>query len=202
MGRAPGPEDFVDQEPPTVTGGPAPDHEVLAAPGVLALDADARGSMSADRESSRRFLNARHGTGFGTTRIPETRAVSPSAVARRSNPPGWRPVSSPSALTVATVVLLDVHSASTSSRVDPSESSRLARSVATYIEEMQRGYRAPTIKQHLAAIRRLFDWLVRGPTHVVRTGKTPVLQPAEARQLLDSIDTSTLPACAIARCWP
>ena len=77
--------------------------------------------------------------------------------------------------------------------------------VATYIEEMQRGYRAPTIKQHLAAIRRLFDWLVtgqviptnpatsvRGPTHVVRTGKTPVLQPAEARQLLDSIDTSTL----------
>ena len=77
--------------------------------------------------------------------------------------------------------------------------------VATYIEEMQRGYRAPTIKQHLAAIRRLCDWLVtgqviptnpatsvRGPTHVVRTGKTPVLQPAEARQLLDTIDTSTL----------
>ena len=77
--------------------------------------------------------------------------------------------------------------------------------VATYIEEMQRGYRAPTIKQHLAAIRRLFDWLVigqvvpanpaasvRGPTHIVRTGKTPVLQPAEARQLLDTIDTSTL----------
>ena len=69
--------------------------------------------------------------------------------------------------------------------------------VATYIDEMQRGYRAPTIKQHLAAIRRLFDWLVigqvmpanpatsvRGPTHVVRTGKTPVLQPAEARLLL------------------
>ena len=78
--------------------------------------------------------------------------------------------------------------------------------VATYIEEMQRGYRAPTIKQHLAAIRRLFDWLVigqvvptnpatsvRGPTHVVKTGKTPVLQPTEARQLLDAIDTSTLP---------
>ena len=33
---------------------------------------------------------------------------------------------------------------------------------------------------------------VRGPTHVVRTGKTPVLQPAEARLLLDSIDTATL----------
>ena len=79
--------------------------------------------------------------------------------------------------------------------------------VATYIEDMQGRYRAPTIKQHLAAIRRLFDWLVtgqvvptnpaasvRGPTHVVRTGKTPVLQPAEARLLLDTIDTSTLPS--------
>ena len=67
------------------------------------------------------------------------------------------------------------------------------------------GPHSPTIKQHLAAIRRLFDWLVtgqvmptnpatsvRGPTHVVRTGKTPVLQPAEARQLLDTIDTSTV----------
>ena len=77
--------------------------------------------------------------------------------------------------------------------------------VATYIDEMHGRYRAPTIKQHLAAIRRLCDWLVigqvvptnpatsvRGPTHVVRTGKTPVLQPAEARQLLDAIDTSTL----------
>ena len=78
--------------------------------------------------------------------------------------------------------------------------------VATYIEEMQRGYRAPTIKQHLAAIRRLFDWLVtgqvmptnpatsvRGPTHIVKTGKTPVLQPTDARLLLDTIDTATLP---------
>ena len=74
--------------------------------------------------------------------------------------------------------------------------------VATYIEDIQGRYRAPSIKQHLAAIRRLFDWLVtgqvvptnpatsvRGPTHVVKTGKTPVLQPAEARLLLDSIDT-------------
>ena len=66
-------------------------------------------------------------------------------------------------------------------------------------------YRAPTIKQHLAAIRRLFDWLVlgqviswnpaaavRGPTHVVKKGKTPVLEPAEVRLLLDSIDMSAV----------
>ena len=34
--------------------------------------------------------------------------------------------------------------------------------VATYIDDMHGRYRAPTIKQHLAAIRRLFDWLVIG----------------------------------------
>jgi integrase len=63
----------------------------------------------------------------------------------------------------------------------------------------------PTIKQHLAAIRMLFDWLVvgqvlalnpahavRGPKHVVKRGKTPVLTKDQARQLLDSLDTSTL----------
>ena len=52
---------------------------------------------------------------------------------------------------------------------------------------------APTVKQHLAALRMLGDWLVvshvlpvnpaaavRGPTHVVTKGATPVLSPAEA----------------------
>lgn len=51
----------------------------------------------------------------------------------------------------------------------------------------------------------LFDWLVvghvmgvnpahsvRGPKHVVKKGKTPVLITDEARALLDSIDTSTV----------
>ena len=64
---------------------------------------------------------------------------------------------------------------------------------------------APTVKQHLAAIRMLGDWLVvsqvipvnpaaavRGPKHVVTTGATPVLSPAEARRLLAAIDTGTL----------
>ena len=63
----------------------------------------------------------------------------------------------------------------------------------------------PTVKQHLAAIRALCDWLVvhqvlpvnpaasvRGPKHVVTKGATPVLTPAEARALLDGIDTGTL----------
>jgi integrase/recombinase XerD len=63
----------------------------------------------------------------------------------------------------------------------------------------------PTKKQHLAAVRMLFDWLVtghvidvnpahavRGPKYVVKQGKTPVLNADEARALLDSIDISTL----------
>jgi len=76
--------------------------------------------------------------------------------------------------------------------------------VATYIELLGREVSAPTVKQHLAAIRSLFDWLasggvlpfnpasaVRGPKHVAKRGKTPVLAPEEARQLLDAIDVST-----------
>ena len=64
---------------------------------------------------------------------------------------------------------------------------------------------APTVKQHLAAIRMLGDWLVvsqvlpvnpaaavRGPKHVVTKGATPVLSPAEAKKLLESIDTGAL----------
>ena len=63
----------------------------------------------------------------------------------------------------------------------------------------------PTVKQHLAAIRMLGDWLVvsqvlavnpaaavRGPKHVVTKGATPVLSPVEARKLLASIDTGAL----------
>ena len=78
--------------------------------------------------------------------------------------------------------------------------------VSAYVEVLGRRYRAPTVKQHLAAIRMLFDWLivgqifagpnpaaaVRGPKHVVKKGKTSVLDGDEAKKLLDSIDVSTL----------
>lgn len=76
--------------------------------------------------------------------------------------------------------------------------------VATWIELQSQTLAAPSVKQRLAAIRHLFDWLVigqivphnpaasvRGPSHTSRTGKTPVLDPSEASQLLDSIDIST-----------
>ncbi|MFO1055012.1 MAG: tyrosine-type recombinase/integrase [Planctomycetota bacterium] len=72
--------------------------------------------------------------------------------------------------------------------------------VAAYIEGLQRELAAPSVKQHLAAIRMLFDWLVvgqvmphnvaasvRGPKHVVRQGKTPILSTEQTRLLLDSL---------------
>jgi site-specific recombinase XerD len=80
-----------------------------------------------------------------------------------------------------------------------------AITVAAYIEQLGTALSKPTVKQHLAAIRRLFDYLttggildvnpasaVRGPKYVVRRGKTPVLSAEEARKLLDSIESNTL----------
>ena len=77
--------------------------------------------------------------------------------------------------------------------------------VAAYIEQLQKARSAPTAKLRLAALRQLFDWMVigqimptnpaaavRGPRHIVPRGKTPVLDPAEARQLLDAINISTV----------
>ena len=77
--------------------------------------------------------------------------------------------------------------------------------VAAFIKELQGQFSPPTVKQHLAAIRVLFDWLVtghvitmnpahavRGPKYVVKKGKTPVLEADEARALLDAIPTDTL----------
>ena len=78
--------------------------------------------------------------------------------------------------------------------------------VAAYVEELKTRALAPaSVKQHLAALRMLFDWLVvgqvlpfnpansvRGPKHVVKTAKTPVLSAKETRALLDGIDISTV----------
>jgi site-specific recombinase XerD len=77
--------------------------------------------------------------------------------------------------------------------------------VAAYVEMLQGDGAAPSVKQELAAIRMLFDWLVvgqvmptnpassvRGPTHVVKTGKTPVLDGGEWRRLIDAIPSDTV----------
>jgi integrase/recombinase XerD len=77
--------------------------------------------------------------------------------------------------------------------------------ISAYLKALQEKLSAPTVKQHLAALRMLFDWLVighvlevnpahavRGPPYVVTKGKTPVLAVDEARALLDSIPTDSL----------
>ena len=73
--------------------------------------------------------------------------------------------------------------------------------VGAYIEQLQATHAAPTVKQHLAAVRMFFDWMVtgqvldanpatsvRGPKHIVKKGKTHVLNADDARTLLDSIE--------------
>jgi site-specific recombinase XerD len=77
--------------------------------------------------------------------------------------------------------------------------------VASYVEYVAEHFSKPTAKQHLAALRALFDWMVvgqviavnpahavRGPKYVVRKGKTPLITFEEFRALLDSIETDTL----------
>ena len=77
--------------------------------------------------------------------------------------------------------------------------------VAAYVEQLGRRLSKPSVKQHLAALRMLFDWLVvrqvittnpaapvRGPKYTVRKGKTAVLTAEEARQLLDSMPTDSV----------
>lgn len=78
--------------------------------------------------------------------------------------------------------------------------------VAAWIEQLGRqGRSAPTVKQNLAAVRTLFDWLVvgqvvphnpaaavRGPKHSMATGKTHMPSREEAKALIASIDTGQL----------
>ncbi|MEP1079373.1 site-specific integrase [Leptolyngbya sp. PL-A3] len=73
--------------------------------------------------------------------------------------------------------------------------------IAAYLERHPGS--APTINQHLAAIRSMFAWMVKGgilpanpaaevkgPKHRVKIGKTPVLSDEEMRELLSAIDVS------------
>jgi site-specific recombinase XerD len=75
--------------------------------------------------------------------------------------------------------------------------------VSAYVE--QHDGAAATVKQHLAAIRQLFDWLqaggvidinpaepVRGPKHVVEEGSTPILTAEEAREFIEGLPTGSI----------
>jgi site-specific recombinase XerD len=72
--------------------------------------------------------------------------------------------------------------------------------VAAWIETEGKIHEAQTVKQELAAVRMLFDWLVigqmmpmnpasavRGPKYSYRKGKTPVLSREDAKHLLGNI---------------
>jgi len=76
--------------------------------------------------------------------------------------------------------------------------------VAEYIEGLGKRMKPPSVKQHLACIRMLFDWLVtgqvvpvnpahsvRGPRHSVSKG-TPVLSSEEATALLAGMNVSSV----------
>ena len=77
--------------------------------------------------------------------------------------------------------------------------------VTAWVKDLRKDHSTPSVKQQLAAVRMLFHWLitgqivptnptagVRGPKHVVTTGKTPVLDAVEWRKLMDSIPTETV----------
>jgi site-specific recombinase XerD len=77
--------------------------------------------------------------------------------------------------------------------------------VATYAKELKETRHPQTVKQHLAALRMLFDSMVigqvipnnpassvRGPKYSTKKGKTPVLTADETRQLFNGIDTGHL----------
>jgi len=77
--------------------------------------------------------------------------------------------------------------------------------VSAYIEQLMRLKSKSTVKQHLAALRMLYDWLVvgqivavnpvhavRGPKQVVTEGATPILDAEQMKQLLDSIVASSV----------
>src|SRR5690349_11234036 len=77
--------------------------------------------------------------------------------------------------------------------------------IAAYVEELGSEIAKPSVKQHLAAIRQLFDYRSRAacwspppparcavPSSWSPVARRPVLSGAEMRQLLKSIDTREL----------
>jgi len=77
--------------------------------------------------------------------------------------------------------------------------------VSAYIEHVSARFAPQTVKLRLAGLRGLFDWLarhgvlevnpaapVRGPAYSQNRGKTPILTAAEAKRLIESIETDSL----------
>lgn len=77
--------------------------------------------------------------------------------------------------------------------------------ISRYVDTLRETLAPPTIKVHIAALRKCFDHLVsehvialnparsvESPRHVVRVGLTPVLDSVQTRELLDSIPVDNI----------
>jgi site-specific recombinase XerD len=84
--------------------------------------------------------------------------------------------------------------------------------VGAWVKELQENHGAPGVKQQLAAVRMLFDWLVigqivpmnpaaavRGPKHVVKTGKPPCSMARSGASSSTAFRTRPCAICAIGR---
>ena len=76
---------------------------------------------------------------------------------------------------------------------------------AAYFRQLQGELSAPSVKQHLAGVKHLFDWFVvegvtsfnpaasvKGPRYSPKHGKTPALTTDETRRLMDTIGLETV----------
>jgi len=77
--------------------------------------------------------------------------------------------------------------------------------IAAWVEEKTLAQNPQTVKQHLAAVKKLFDWLVigqivpsnpativKGPKYFYTKGKTPILLAADARRFLDHLSGESI----------
>ena len=54
--------------------------------------------------------------------------------------------------------------------------------VAAYVEALGKDFEKPTVKQHLAAIRMLFDWLVTGQVVATKPAHKPARGPRKSKE--------------------
>ena len=77
--------------------------------------------------------------------------------------------------------------------------------IAAWVELKTQSQNPQTVKQHLAAVKKLFDWLVigqivpsnpatvvKGPKYSYSKGKTPILLAADARRFLESFSGGSI----------
>ena len=75
--------------------------------------------------------------------------------------------------------------------------------VAAFIKELQGQFTPPTVKQHLSALRMLFDWLVTGhvldvnPAHAVRGTRNQPKPQISAYWIISRRRRANTPKCSV-----